>query len=206
MSPAPLTRRQKQILEFFQAYHAEHGISPTLEEIAAHFGVNKVTIFGHVSELERKGALRRSAPGVSRGLQLVDEPSAPSRAPSSGPALHILGNIAAGSPIETMEAPEPLHLTDLVPEGREVYALRVQGSSMIEDAIADGDIVLIERRESAHNGETVVAVLEDGEATLKRFYREDGKIRLQPANSQMEPLLCEDVEIRGVVIGVVRRY
>ena len=203
MSPAaPLTRRQKQILEFFRAYHAENGISPTLEEIAEHFGVNKVTIFGHVSELERKGALRRSAPGVSRGLQLVDEPVAS----TTGLNLQILGSIAAGSPIETMEAPEPLHLTDLVPEGREVYALRVQGSSMIEDAIADGDIVLIERRESAHNGETVVAVLEDGEATLKRFYREDGKIRLQPANSQMEPLLCEDVEIRGVVIGVVRRY
>ena len=105
-----------------------------------------------------------------------------------------------------MEAPEPLHLTDLVPEGREVYALRVQGSSMIEDAIADGDIVLIERRDTARNGETVVAVLPDGEATLKRFYREEGGIRLQPANSAMEPMLCDEVEIRGVVIGVVRRY
>jgi repressor LexA len=201
MSPAPLTRRQKQILEFLRAYTAEHEISPTLEEIAAHFGVNKVTIFGHVAELERKGVLRRSAPGVSRGLQLVDDAST-----STSSSLPILGNIAAGSPIEAIEAPESLHLADLVPEGREVYALRVQGESMIEDAIADGDIVIVERRETAHNGETVVAVLPEGDATLKRFYREEGGVRLQPANSTMEPILCEDVEIRGVVIGVVRRY
>ncbi len=202
MTTAPLTRRQKQILEFFRGYTQEHGISPTLEEIAQHQGVNRVTISGHVAELERKEVLRRSAPGVSRGLQLVEQEDHP-----PGPSLPILGEIAAGSPIEAIEAPESLHLADLIPEGREVYALRVTGESMIEDAIADGDIVLVERRESANSGETVVAVLADGEATLKRYYREDdGRIRLQPANSTMEPMFLEDVEIRGVVIGVVRRY
>lgn len=201
MTTAPLTRRQKQILEFFRAYTQEHDLSPTLEEIAEHFGVNRVTIFGHVAELERKDVLRRAAPGVSRGLQLVEQDGE-----RGGPSLPILGTIAAGSPIEAIETPESLHLADLVPDGREVYALRVAGESMIEDAIADGDIVLIERRETANNGEIVVAVLPDGEATLKRFYKENGRIRLQPANSTMKPIYTKEVEIRGVVIGVVRRY
>ena len=101
---------------------------------------------------------------------------------------------------------EQLDLADLVPPGNEVYALRVQGESMIEDAIADGDIVLVERRDTARNGETVVAQLPDGEVTLKRFYKESGQVRLQPANSTMEPIFVRDVEVRGVVVGVVRRY
>jgi len=220
MAQAPLTRRQRQILDFLRAYQAENGMSPTLEEMAEQFGVNKVTIFGHVAELERKGLLRRPHRGVSRGLLLVEEDDAP----VSSPSLPILGRIAAGAPIETIEDPETLDLADLVPRGREVYALRVQGSSMIEDAIADGDLVLVERRNQARNGETVVAVLGDGDATLKRFYREAGGVRLQPANSTMKPIWIPDpetepgaasadggsggerLEIRGVVIGVVRRY
>lgn len=199
----PLTRRQRDILEFLKDYVDRQGISPTLEEIAEHFGVNKVTVFGHVAEMERKGVLKRRARGVSRGLEIVDQESSE---PHGTPSLPVLGKIAAGAPIETIEEPEQLDLGALIPEGRDVYALEVTGTSMIEDAIADGDIVLIERRETARNGETVVAVLPDGEATLKRFYREDGRIRLQPANSTMEPIYADDVEIRGVVCGVVRRY
>jgi repressor LexA len=196
----PLTRRQHEILDYFRAYQGERGISPTLEEIAAHLGVNKVTIFGHVAELERKGVLKKAARGVSRALQLVDDGS-------RSTVLPVLGKIAAGTPIEAVEAPEWLDLAELVPQGREVFALRVQGVSMIEDAIREGDIVLVERRNTAHNGETVVAVLPDGEATLKRFYREsDGEIRLQPANARLSPLRVREVEIRGVVIGVVRRF
>ncbi len=195
-----LTRRQAQIVEFLCEYTAEHGISPTLEEIAGHFGVNKVTIFGHVGELERKGVLRRAARGVSRGLQLITNDL------DSTKTIPILGRIAAGAPIEAIQDPEQLDLTDLVPPGREVYALRVQGESMIEDAIVDGDLVLVERRQHARDGETVVAVLPDGETTLKRFYREGNQFRLQPANSAMQPLIVPEVEIRGVVIGVVRRY
>ena len=202
MSHAPLTRRQRQILDFYRAYHAENGMSPTLEEIAERFGVNKVTVFGHVAELERKGVLKRSAPGVSRGLQIVEQEGGTPPA-----SLPILGNIAAGSPIEAIEVSETFDLGELIPPGREVYALRVQGDSMIEDAIADGDIVVVERRSHAQDGETVVAVLPDGEATLKRFYREDDNtFRLQPANAAMEPIRVPDVEVRGVVIGVVRRY
>ncbi|MEZ4447823.1 MAG: transcriptional repressor LexA, partial [Polyangiaceae bacterium] len=194
---------QLDIVEFFARYVQAEGISPTLDEIAAHFGVNKVTIFGHVAELERKGVLRRREKGASRALEFVE--SDPRHAHRSQ-TLSILGTIAAGSPIEEIEDQETLDLRCLVPDGADVFALRVSGNSMIEDAIADGDIVLIERRETARNGETVVAVLPEGDVTLKRFYREKGHIRLQPANSTMLPILVDDVQIRGVVVGVVRRY
>lgn len=202
MSTLPLTRRQQDILQFLRTYVDEHGISPTLEEIAAQFGVNKVTIFGHVAEMERKGVIRRRARGVSRSLELVEQEDEQ----GSSVSLPVLGKIAAGSPIETIEEPEQLDFADLVPDGKDVYALEVQGESMIDDAIANGDIVLIERRQSARDGETVVAVLPDGDATLKRFYREGKKFRLQPANSTMSPIIVDEVEIRGVVIGVVRKY
>jgi repressor LexA len=196
----PLTRRQRDILRFFADYTAAQGISPTLEEAARHFGVNKVTIFGHVSELERKGCLKRSAPGVSRGLQIV-----PDERPAGG--LPVLGTIAAGTPIGVLETPEVLTLEELVPPGSDVYVLRVRGNSMIEDSIRDGDLVLVERRSDPAPGETVVAVLPGESATLKRFYPEpDGRIRLQPANVDLEPILVDEVEIRGIVIGVIRRY
>jgi repressor LexA len=192
----PLTRRQRDILGFFEQYTAAQGISPTLEEVARHFGLNKVTIFGHVAELERKGCLRRSAPGVSRGLQIVRDGGVP-----------ILGTIAAGAPIDVLETPEVLAFDQLVPPGRDVYVLRVRGNSMIEDSIRDGDLVLVERRSDAAQGDTVVAVLPGETATLKRYYREeDGRVRLQPANSDLRPMIVDAVEIRGVVIGVIRRY
>jgi repressor LexA len=200
---ASLTRRQRDVVEFFAQFVQAEGISPTLEEIAAHFGVNKVTVFGHIEELERKGVMRRRGRGVSRALELVDSSSV--RRPAA-PVLPILGTIAAGVPIEEIEDRETLDLSSLIPNGAEVFALRVAGNSMIEDAIADGDIVLVERRDSARNGETVVAVLPEGEVTLKRFYKERDRIRLQPANSTMEPIYTHDVQIRGVVVGVVRRY
>lgn len=200
MTRPPLTRRQRDILRFFADYAAAQGISPTLEEAARHFGVNKVTIFGHVSELERKGCLKRSAPGISRGLQIVPEDR-----PTGG--LPVLGTIAAGTPIGVLETPELLSLEELVPPGSDVYVLRVRGDSMIEDSIRDGDMVLVERRSDPAPGETVVAVLPGESATLKRFYPEpDGRIRLQPANAALEPLLVDEVEIRGIVIGVIRRY
>jgi repressor LexA len=200
MSPAPLTRRQRDILDFFEAYSGKHGISPTLEEIAGALGVNKVTVFGHVAELERKGFLSRSARGVSRGLQIK------ARVPRSGTRIPVLGKIAAGRPIEAIEDAEELDLHDLLPPGRECYALHVRGDSMIEDGIRDGDIVLVEQRAEARNGETVVAVLPGEETTLKRYYKERNRVRLQPANAALEPLYVREVEIRGVVVGVIRRY
>jgi repressor LexA len=122
-------------------------------------------------------------------------------------ALPILGTIAAGAPIGVLETPEVLTFEELVPPGSDVYVLRVRGNSMIEDSICDGDMVLVERRSNPSPGETVVAVLPGETATLKRFYPEpDGRIRLQPANSALEPIWTKEVEIRGVVIGVIRRY
>jgi repressor LexA len=200
MSPATLTRRQRDILDFFEAYSGKHGISPTLEEIASALGVNKVTVFGHVAELERKGFLARSARGVSRGLQIK------ARVPRSGTRIPVLGRIAAGRPIEVVEDAEELDLHDLLPPGRECYALHVRGESMIDDGIRDGDIVLVEQRTEARNGETVVAVLPGEEATLKRYYKERNRIRLQPANDALEPTYVRELEIRGVVVGVIRRY
>ena len=203
MSSPPLTRRQRDILQFFREYTASNEISPTLEEIAQHFGLNKVTIFGHVAELERKGVLVRSRKGVSRGLQLA-QTSSPNHA-----GIPVIGTIAAGLPIETLEHPDTLEVEGIFPTSGEIYVLRVQGNSMVEDAICDGDLVLVERRSEARDGEIVVAILpgELGEeATLKRLYREGEGFRLQPANSEMEPFHVAEVEVRGVVIGVLRRY
>jgi repressor LexA len=200
MTPSPpLTRRQRQILDFVESFTKEHGMSPTLDEIASELGVNKVTVFGHVAELERKGVLARAAKGVSRSLQIVPPKS------TSEPTVLILGRIAAGAPIEAAEVPEELCLQDFVPRDRDVYALVVRGDSMIDDSICDGDIVLVERRSHAVDGETVVAILPGEQATLKRFYREASRIRLEPANQTMTPIFADDVEIRGVAIGVIRR-
>jgi repressor LexA len=199
MTHPPLTRRQRDILRFFQEYTSQQDISPTLEEIAQHFGLNKVTIFGHIAELERKGCLRRSARGISRGLQLIEDRT------STG--LPILGTIAAGSPIDALENHEVLAFEDLAPASKDIYVLRVKGASMIEDSIRDGDLVLVERRTDPAPGETVVAVLPGEVTTLKRYYpQRDGRVRLQPANSTLEPLIVDEVEIRGIVIGVIRRY
>ncbi len=200
MASVPLTRRQQEILEYLRDYTAANEISPTLEEIAQHLGVNKVTIFGHISEMERKGVIERAARGISRGLRVVEDGE-----PPTATVVPILGNIAAGSPIEALEHPEELDLADLVPRGGSVYALRVRGDSMIEDAICDGDIALIDPRTTPHNGETVVAILDGEEATLKRFYKEGKRYRLQPANSAMDPIIVDDVTIRGVLVGVVRQ-
>jgi len=208
VSKPALTKRQRQILDYYQDYVERHGISPTLEEVAQHFEVNKVTIFGHVAELERKGLLSRAGKRVSRGLQLTDLADKNPRTTAKPDALTIpiLGRIAAGSPIEAIEDREELELSDLIPRGTDVYALRVRGSSMIDDGIRDGDLVLVERRSTARDGEMVVAVLPDEEATLKRIYREKSGFRLQPANAAMQPIFTPTVEVRGVVLGVIRRF
>jgi repressor LexA len=204
MTRVPLTRRQRDILEFVRTYVDSNDISPTLEEIARHYGVSRVTIHGHIKELEKKGVLERSARGISRGILLPGNDSN-SQEETSEPTLPILGSIAAGNPIEVLETSESFQFSDMLPPGADLFMLKVQGNSMIEDSICNGDMVIIEKTDTARNGQVVVAVLEGNETTLKRYYKEDGRIRLQPANSAMEPIFVKHLEINGVVVGVVRK-
>ncbi|MCA8962870.1 MAG: transcriptional repressor LexA, partial [Planctomycetes bacterium] len=181
--------------------------------IAQNFGVSKVTVHDHIRQLERKKAVQREK-HRARSLEILDPDYCDSASEVDTTSeyrlpLAILGRIAAGRPIEAIEDPETLDLADLLPMGRDHYALRVQGNSMIDDGIHDGDLVIVERRNVADDGEVVVAILEDEEATLKRLYRHtDGsgqlRFRLQPANVDMEPIIVDQVEVRGVVVGVVR--
>jgi len=201
----PLTRRQNEILAYVRDYIEQNGISPTLEEIAHAFGVSRVTIFGHIGELEDKGFLQRPTRGISRGIVLVNEQDDSSADQAPGDGVPVLGSIAAGRPIAAVEDEERFSFQDMIPPQADVYMLRVQGNSMIEDAICDGDMVLVEKRTSARNGETVVAILDDEETTLKRYYKESKGFRLQPANSAMDPIYVDQLEIRGVVIGVIRQ-
>ena len=193
------TPRQREVMECIARYQKAEGISPTLEEVGEHLGITRVTVFQHVRALEKKGALR-TEPLLARSLEILDPDYLPSR------GVPLLGEIAAGCPIEAVEDAEEILVEDLVPSGAGLYALRVRGESMIDEGIRDGDYVIVERRESARDGDTVVAIVGDNEATLKRFYREADHIRLQPANPSMEPIRVREVEIRGIVRGVLRRY
>jgi repressor LexA len=198
----PVTPRQLEILEFIRDYRRSHGYSPTMQEIGDHLSLTKVTVFEHVGALEKKGALTRGAKHRARSLQVCPEFESADRRDSRIP---LVGKIAAGMPIEAIENREELDLEDLFDTSGETFVLRVSGDSMIDEQIRDGDYVICERRSTPHNGETVVALLRDDEATLKKFYKEGDRIRLQPANPNFEPIYVDDVTIQGVVIGVVRR-
>ncbi len=201
-----LTGRQLDVLRFIRDYRREHAIAPTLDEIAKHFGVSKITIHEHLTHLEKKGAIFRMK-AKARGIQILHDPDCPEGlgvAPGEI-TLPVLGQIAAGQPLEAIEDRETISLSDLVPHGPNHYLLRVRGDSMIEDHIQDGDFVICEKRSVARNGETVVAIIDDNEATLKRFYRESGHFRLQPANPNYPPIIANKVAVRGVVVGVVRQ-
>ncbi len=203
--PIMLTERQVAVLRFFRDYHRQHGISPTLDEASSALGVNRITIHEHVRQLESKGAVVRT-PGRSRAVAVVFDPDADDKV-DNAPSLPLLGRIRAGHPIEAVEDREDVALTDIIPTGDNFYLLEVRGNSMIEDHIADGDLVVVENKKTPRNGDIVVAVLSDEEATLKRFFREpDGGVRLQPANATLAPIYCRSVEVRGIVRGVVRRF
>ena len=198
-----VTPKQLKILRHIRDFRSRHGYSPTMQEIGDHFRLTKVTVFEHVAALEKKGLLTRGPKYSARSLQVSpdvhfeDEPST---------SLPLVGRIAAGGPIEAIEDRETFDLEELFgASGGNHFVLRVTGNSMIDDQIRDGDYVVCERRNDARNGEVVVALLENGEATLKRFYREKNRIRLQPANSEFEPLYVDRVDIQGVVKGVIRK-
>ena len=199
-----LTRRQREIWEYLDDYTASHGYAPTLEEIGAHLGLSSpATVHKHLSNLERKGVISRKW-NLSRAIELT-----PPHKADETLELPLLGQVAAGLPIEAVEIRDALSVpADLVRGTGESFALRVKGRSMIDEGILDGDFIVVEQRPSADNGETVVALIQ-GDATVKKFYREaGGHIRLQPANPDMEPIVVDEseVEIQGVVTAVVRKY
>jgi repressor LexA len=197
----PATPRQAEILTFVRDYIHKNGYSPTYDEIAERFDITKVTVFEHLSILEERGLVHREK-HKARSLELASHLELPDQRPGR---LRLVGRIAAGSPIEAIEDPEVVDLEELFASREGTYLLEVKGDSMIDDHIAEGDYVVVERRSNPVNGETVVALMDNGEATLKRFYRERGRIRLQPSNPRYSPLYTDSAKIQGVVIGVIRR-
>lgn len=199
-----VTPRQLEILQFIRDFRNHMGYSPTMQEIGDQMGLTKVTVFEHVGALEKKGLLLRGAKHKARSLQVSPKFEFPDERPTR---MNLIGRIAAGMPIEAIEDRQVLDLETMFAKGEEKFVLQVTGQSMIEDHINDGDYVICERRTNPRNGETVVALLEDGEATLKRFYREKDMIRLQPANANFRPIMvaADKVNIQGVVVGVVRQ-
>jgi repressor LexA len=201
----PLTKRQREILSFLSSYHEANGYAPSFEEIADQFNYNSLaTVHEHLSNLERKGYIKRSY-NESRAIEIL-----PSEANPRAVELPLLGLVAAGMPIEAMAANETIAVPDdFVRRSGGHYVLRVRGNSMIDEQIRDGDFVVVNERRSVDNGEMVIAMLSGASATVKKFYRErDGRIRLQPANETMDPIYVHenDISIQGVVVGVLRRY
>ena len=199
---SPLTPKQLRVLTFIRDHIHAHGFAPTMQELGDEFGVSKVTVFEHITALQRKGYLRRSK-HKARSLRLSSRIEFPDERPTR---LPLVGTIAAGLPIEAIEDREVLDLEEMFVSPHGNFVLRVRGDSMIDDSICDGDYVIAEKRETARDGETVVALIADGEATLKRFYRTSKGIRLEAANPAYEPIITKNVQIQGVVVGVLRRY
>jgi len=199
----PLTKRQREILDFLNDFIQQHGYAPSLEEIGRRFSLSSLaTVHKHLTNLQDKGFIKR-AWNRSRSVELV-----PTRMGGRAVELPLLGFVAAGMPIEAVAGNETLAVPEEMVGRRDTYALRVRGSSMIDEQIRDGDFVIVEDRKTAENGEMVIALLAGADVTLKKFYRENGHVRLQPANPTMSPIVvaAEQVQIQGVVVGVLRRY
>jgi repressor LexA len=199
-----LTRRQRQILDFITRFIEEHRYSPTLQEIGQAFGLSSVaTVHKHVSSLVEKGYVRR---GWNQNRSI--EPVVQSRLAEGSLDLPLLGQVAAGAPIEAVVDRETITVPESLVGRHPTFVLRVRGNSMIDEAIKDGDYIIVEERDHAENGETVVALLQGEEVTLKKYYRDNGEVRLQPANPEVAPLVLPEteVQVRGVVVGIIRRY
>ena len=205
-----LTKRQKEVLDYLVAFETKHGYAPSFEEIGKGLKLTSLaTVHKHLSTLEKKGFIRRGY-NQSRSIEVVQLPK-PIREQVLDRhvvELPLAGRIAAGQPLEAVEEKETISLADFA-RGQNTFVLQVKGESMRDDHILDGDYIVVEQTQVANTGEIVVALVGEDEATVKRFYREaGGKIRLQPANSQMSPIVvpATDVKVQGRVVGVLRKY
>ncbi|HZQ90887.1 MAG TPA: transcriptional repressor LexA [Terriglobales bacterium] len=202
-----ITKRQRQVYDFISEFVQRHGYSPSFEEIGKGLRLSSLaTVHKHISNLERKGLLKRDY-NRSRSIDVLPIRSRARQRVAEAASLPLVGRIAAGRPVEAMEQPETISLGDIT-RSKEVFCLQVTGASMQDEHIVDGDYVLVEKTNTARNGEIVVALVEGSETTLKRFYHEGERIRLQPSNSAMPPILvpAHSVQIQGRVIGVLRKY
>lgn len=205
-----LTKRQRELYDFISGFVQQNGYSPSFEEIGAGMNLRSLaTVHKHITNLERKGLLKRDY-NRSRSIDLLPIKGIPrtrTKVQIEPMRLPLLGRIAAGRPVETFENPETISLQDIT-RSKEVFVLEVRGDSMQDEHIVDGDYVMVEKVKQAHDGEIVVALVEGAETTLKRFYREGPKVRLQPANTTMAPIMvaANAVQIQGRVIGVLRKY
>jgi len=192
-----LTAKQRAIYEFIKERILVRGYGPTVREIGSGFKIKSPNgVMCHLKALEKKGLITRES-GMSRAIQLTE--------PLSRTALPLHGRIAAGSPIEAVEQQEQVDFTPLF-SGDNQFCLRVAGNSMIEAQIADGDYVVVKKQRTARDGDIVVALVNGEEATLKRFFKEPNRVRLEPANSTMQPIFSANVDILGIVTGVIRKY
>lgn len=200
-----LYKRQRQILDFIAQYIQKYGFAPSLKDIAQALGLSSLaTVHEHLCSMERKGVIRRTH-GTIRGIEIIEKSY---QDLAKGVDVPILGFIAAGQPIEPYTDPNATFSVapGLISGAKRSFVLRVKGNSMIEEGILDGDYVVIEEQETAKDGDIVVALLENGFATLKRFFKEATRVRLEPANSQMAPIFARNVRIQGKVVGVIRKY
>lgn len=207
--PVILYKRQRQILEFVAKFIKKYGYGPTLTEIGKSMGLSSpATIHEHLKALKRKGVIRRNENEV-RGIEIVAQyDTGFTSEPALGVELPLLGYIHAGRPLEPYDDPTATFKVsaNLVPSGKIAFVLQVKGESMIDDGILPGDYVILVKDDRVKNGDVVVALLDNGLATLKKFYKEDGKIKLVPANAQMEPIYATDVQVQGRMVALVRKY
>lgn len=205
-----ITKRQREVYDFIHDFVQQHGYSPSFEEIGSGLGLSSLaTVHKHVSNLERKGLLKRDY-NRSRSIDVLPARGLLRKQPRTIMpefALPLLGRIAAGQPIEAVQQGETISLGDIT-RSKDVFVLQVKGQSMKDEHIVDGDYVLVEKANTARDGEIVVALVDGSDATLKRLYREGAKIRLQPSNSEMDPIIvaAKSVQVQGRVIGVLRKY
>jgi repressor LexA len=206
-----ITKRQREIYDFIARFVAERGYSPSFEEIGEGTDLSSLaTVHKHVTNLEKKGLLKRDY-NRSRSIDLLPPKGALKKsmavAASAGAELPLLGRIAAGSPVEALQNPETISLADFT-RSKDVFVLQVKGDSMQDEAILDGDYILVEKTSAVRNGEIVVALVDGMESTLKRIFKEGDKVRLQPSNAAMQPVIVSAaaVQVQGRVIGVLRKY